>query len=115
VRELKKTGKQLFIPLRDRLLEFTMLESLGNIKNPLTRSLVAATTTASVLVLTASIVLGLTDAKERSAFKFALYFSLLGTGGAAIAGFFYQSVSDLKHPILLSLILKSGKIGGGLL
>ncbi|MHC5672740.1 ferredoxin reductase domain-containing protein [Nostoc sp.] len=44
-----------------------MLESLGRIKNPLVRSIAAAATVGSVITLSAAVVIGVTNAKAKSA------------------------------------------------
>ncbi|NJM21225.1 MAG: 2Fe-2S iron-sulfur cluster binding domain-containing protein [Richelia sp. RM2_1_2] len=74
-----------------------MLESLGKIKNPLVRSLAAAATIFSITTLTAALVIGVTNSKDKSAYRVGVYFSLLGTGCGAILGWIYQrNVSSEK-------------------
>ncbi|MEH2023809.1 hypothetical protein [Nostoc sp.] len=53
-----------------------MLESLGRIKNPLVRSIAAAATVGSVITLSAAVVIGVTNAKDKSAYQFGVYSSL---------------------------------------
>lgn len=80
-----------------------MLESLGRIKNPLVRSVVAAATVGSVVTLSAAVVIGVTNAKDKSAYQFGVYSSLLGAATSAVCGLVYtskaignQSTPDLK-------------------
>lgn len=63
-----------------------MFESLGNIQNPFVRSLTAAFTTLSVITLTSAIAIGVTKSKDESAYKAALYSSLIGAGCGAVFG-----------------------------
>jgi uncharacterized protein len=74
-----------------------VLESLGRIKNPLVRSLTAAATTFSVVTLTAALVIGVTNLKGKSNYRFGTYSSLLGAGFGAVFGLVYISkVSETK-------------------
>ncbi|MEH1868861.1 MAG: 2Fe-2S iron-sulfur cluster-binding protein [Nostoc sp.] len=80
-----------------------MLESLGRIKNPLVRSIAAAATVGSVITLSAAVVIGVTNAKAKSAYQFGVYSSLFGTASGAIFGLVYtnkasgnKSTPDLK-------------------
>ncbi len=74
-----------------------MLESLGKIKNPLVRSLAAAATVFSITTLTAALVIGVTNPKDKSAYRIGIYSSLLGTGCGAIFGLIYKrNVSSEK-------------------
>jgi uncharacterized protein len=66
-----------------------MFDSLGNIRNPLLRSLTAAFTTMAVITIGSSIVMGITQSKDESAHKAALYASLMGAGCGALFGFYY--------------------------
>jgi ferredoxin-NADP reductase len=68
-----------------------MFESLGRIHNPFARSLTAAFTTLSVITLTSEIAIGVTKSKDESAYKTALYSSLIGAGCGALFGFAYSS------------------------
>jgi uncharacterized protein len=68
-----------------------MFDSLGNIRNPLLRSLTAAFTTMAVITIGSSIVMGITKSKDESAYKTALYASLIGAGGGALFGFCYTN------------------------
>lgn len=63
-----------------------MLESLGRINNPLVRSIAAAATVGSVITLSAAVVIGVTNAKAKSAYQFGVYSSLFGTASGAIFG-----------------------------
>ena len=76
-----------------------MLESLGRIKNPLVRSLTAATTTFSVATLTAALVIGLTNPKGKSDYRVETYFSLLGAGCGAVLGLVYTSKASEKKSV----------------
>jgi uncharacterized protein len=67
-----------------------MFESLGKIQNPFIRSLTAAVTTLSVIALASAIALGTTKSKDESAYKAALYSSLIGAGCGAVFGFTYK-------------------------
>ncbi|MDX2216967.1 MAG: 2Fe-2S iron-sulfur cluster-binding protein [Oculatellaceae cyanobacterium bins.114] len=73
-----------------------MFESLGRIQNPVTRSLTAAFTTCSVVTFASAIALGVTQAKDDSAYKTALYASLLGGGCGAVLGLAYPSQGSLR-------------------
>lgn len=80
-----------------------MLESLGRINNPLVRSIAAAATVGSVITLSAAVVIGVTNAKAKSAYQFGVYSSLFGTASGAIFGLVYtnkasgnKSTPDLK-------------------
>jgi len=68
-----------------------MLESLGRIKNPLVRSIAAAATVGSVITLSAAVVIGVTNAKAKSAYQFGVYSSLFGTASGAVFGLVYTS------------------------
>jgi uncharacterized protein len=68
-----------------------MLESLGRIKNPLVRSIAAAATVGSVITLSAAVVIGVTNAKAKSAYQFGVYSSLFGTVSGAVFGLVYTS------------------------
>ncbi|MEB3218662.1 MAG: 2Fe-2S iron-sulfur cluster-binding protein [Nostocales cyanobacterium 94392] len=68
-----------------------MLENLGRIKNPLTRSFAAAATTFSVATLTAALIIGVTNPKDKSTYRLGTYSSLLGAGCGAIFGLLYTS------------------------
>lgn len=67
-----------------------MLEGLGRIQNPLVRSLTAAVTVGSAVTMAAAIGLGITNAKDNTAYRAALYSALAGTGGGAILGLVYR-------------------------
>ncbi|MDZ8225670.1 hypothetical protein [Nostoc sp. ChiVER01] len=68
-----------------------MLESLGRIKNPLVRSIAAAATVASVITLSAAVVIGVTNAKAKSAYQFGVCSSLFGVASGAVFGLVYTS------------------------
>ncbi|MDF5729521.1 MAG: 2Fe-2S iron-sulfur cluster-binding protein [Rhizonema sp. PD38] len=50
------------------------------------RSVTAAATTCSFVILAAAVVIGVTNFKDKSAYRFGVYFSLLAASGAAIFG-----------------------------
>ncbi len=66
-----------------------MVESLGRIKNPFARSFTTAVTVGSAVAMTAAVVLGVANSKNESAYKAAVYASLIGAGCGAVAGFSY--------------------------
>lgn len=68
-----------------------MFESLGRIHNPFARSLTAAFTTLSVITLASAIAMGVTKSKDESAYRTALYSSLIGAGCGAAFGLAYTS------------------------
>lgn len=74
-----------------------MLESLGRIKNPLVRSLTAAATACSIVTLTAAVVIGVTNAKDKSAYQLGVYSSLLGAGCGAIFGLVNTNKANSKE------------------
>ncbi|MBO3462266.1 2Fe-2S iron-sulfur cluster-binding protein [Aetokthonos hydrillicola Thurmond2011] len=76
-----------------------MLESLGRINNRLIRSLTAAATIFSVTTLTAALVIGVTNSKDKSAYSFGIYSSLLGAGCGAVFGLIYTSKPNEKKSI----------------
>jgi len=68
-----------------------MFESLGRIQNPFVRSLTVAFTTLSVITLASSLTIGATKSKDESAYKAALYSSLIGAGCGALFGLAYTN------------------------
>ncbi len=74
-----------------------MFESLGKIKNPFIRSLTAALTAFSVVTLASSLAIGVTKSKDSSAYRTALYASLLGTGCGAFLGLAYSSQKNQRE------------------
>lgn len=63
-----------------------MIDSLGKIQNPLTRSIAAAATTFSAVIITSAILIGFTRPKDESVHRFSVYGSLLAAGCGAIFG-----------------------------
>ncbi len=63
-----------------------MLEELRQIKNPIARMAVAATTVGSIVTFGAAVAIGVTNPKSESAQKSAVYAALLGIGGGALVG-----------------------------
>ncbi len=74
-----------------------MFDSLGKIRNPWLRSLAAAFTAMSVITIGSAIVVGITNSKDESAQKAALYASLVGTGCGALFGLSYTSKPKLSN------------------
>lgn len=68
-----------------------MFESLGRIHNPFVRSATAAFTTLSVMTIASSIAIGVTQSKDESAYKTAVYASFIGAGCGALFGFASKS------------------------
>lgn len=68
-----------------------MLESLGRIKNPLVRSVAVAATVCSLVTLSTAVIIGVTNAKDKSAYQLGVYSSLFGTVGGAVFGLVYPS------------------------
>ena len=73
-----------------------MLQSLRRIRNPFVRGVTAAATTCSVVILAAAVVIGVTTAKDKSAYRFAVYSSLLIASGSAIFGTVYTDRANSK-------------------
>jgi uncharacterized protein len=67
-----------------------VLESLGRIQNPVTRSLTAAVTACSVVTLASGIAIGTLNPKDKSAYQWGVYAALLATGGGAVLGLAYR-------------------------
>jgi uncharacterized protein len=67
-----------------------MIETLKKTRSPFARSLTAAATVGSAVAMAAAIVLGVTNSKDESAHKAALYASLIGASCGAIAGLGYK-------------------------
>ena len=67
-------------------LENGMFTSLKQIRHPLIRSATAAITTLSVATFASSVALGVTNTKDESAVRSALYASLLAGGCGALFG-----------------------------
>lgn len=63
-----------------------MLQSLRRIRNRFVRSVTAAATTYSFVILATAVVIGVIKTKDKSAYRFAVYFSLLAASGAAVFG-----------------------------
>lgn len=71
-----------------------MIESLERIKNPLLRSAVAASLAFTAVTILSGAVIGLISPKEKSAHRFSVYSSLIGTGCGALFGLIYSSKSS---------------------
>ena len=63
-----------------------MLDSLGKIQNPLIRSIAAATTTFSAVIITSAVLIGFTKPRDESIHRLSVYGSLLAAGCGAIVG-----------------------------
>jgi uncharacterized protein len=68
-----------------------VLESLGRIQNPVTRSLTAAVTAFSVVTLASAIAIGTTNPKNKSAYQLGVYAALLAAGGGTALGLAYRA------------------------
>jgi uncharacterized protein len=68
-----------------------VLESLGRIQNPVTRSLTAAVTAFSVVTLASAIAIGTTNPKDKSVHQWGVYAALLAAGGGAALGLAYRA------------------------
>ncbi|HBB31205.1 MAG TPA: oxidoreductase [Cyanobacteria bacterium UBA9273] len=68
-----------------------MVESLGKIKNPFVRSVTAAVTACSVVTLTVAVALGVTKAKDESAYRLGVYSSIIAGACGAVFGLVYTS------------------------
>ena len=75
-----------------------MITTLGRIENPFARSLTAAITVGSAVAIAAALTLGATKSKDESAYKTAVYASLIGTGIGAIAGSIYTAKDRQPKP-----------------
>lgn len=76
-----------------------MLESLGKIKNPLVRTAAAAATAGAVITFAAAVAIGATNTKNKSAYRFGVYSSLIGTGCGAIFGLIFASKTSEKKSV----------------
>ena len=74
-----------------------MLTSLGKINNPLLRSITAASTSFSIVILVAAVALGLPHPKDKSANKIGIYASLLAFIAGAGAGLVVKENSATKN------------------
>ncbi|PSB32487.1 2Fe-2S iron-sulfur cluster-binding protein [Stenomitos frigidus] len=74
-----------------------MFESLARIQHPFARSLTAGLTALSAIALASAIVIGVTKSKDESAYKTALYTSLIGAGCGAFFGLAYTNKRDQKN------------------
>jgi uncharacterized protein len=73
-----------------------VLQSLGRIQNPWTRSLTAAMTTYSVVTLASAIAVGAINPKD-TAYPWGVYAALLATGGGAALGLVYREKTEEKR------------------
>lgn len=74
-----------------------MLSSLGKINNPLLRSITAASTSFSMVILIAAVALGLPHPKDKSANKIGIYASLLAFIAGAGVGLVIQGNPSVKN------------------
>ena len=63
-----------------------MFSSLGKIKNPILRSITAASTSFAIVTLVSAVAIGLTKPNDKSANQMGVYASLLGLVGGAVFG-----------------------------
>ena len=73
-----------------------MSSSLGKINNPLVRAIAAASTSFAMVILIASVALGLPDPKDKSANKIGIYASLLAFVAGAGVGLAVKDNSPAK-------------------
>ncbi|HEY9598444.1 MAG TPA: 2Fe-2S iron-sulfur cluster-binding protein [Cyanophyceae cyanobacterium] len=73
-----------------------MIESLERIKNPLLRSAVAASLAFTAVTIVSGAAIGVISSKEKSAHRFSVYSSLIGTGCGALFGLIYSSNPSQK-------------------
>jgi ferredoxin-NADP reductase len=79
--------------------ETIVLESLGRIQNPWMRSLTAATTACSVVTLASAIAIGTINPKDKSAYQWGVYATLLATGGGAVLGLAYTGKTQERRSL----------------
>jgi ferredoxin-NADP reductase len=73
-----------------------MLESMGQIKNPLLRSAVAASIAFTAVTIVSGVIIGVASPKERSAHRLGVYSSLIGTGCGAFFGLIFMGQASEK-------------------
>lgn len=73
-----------------------MLEGIGRIKNPLIRSATAAGMAFTVVTILSSVAIGVANGKDKSAYRFGVYSSLIGTGCGALFGLVYGARASEK-------------------
>jgi hypothetical protein len=73
-----------------------MLESMGQIKNPLLRTAVAASIAFTAVTIVSGVIIGVASPKERSAHRLGVYSSLIGTGCGAFFGLIFMGQSSEK-------------------
>lgn len=73
-----------------------MIESLGRIKNPLVRGIAAAATVGTVVIFAAAVAIGVTNTKDKSAYRLGVYASLIGIGCGAVFGLVFASKASEK-------------------
>jgi uncharacterized protein len=71
-----------------------VLQSLGRIQNPWTRSLTAAMTAYSVVTLASAVTIGIINPQDKSAYSWGVYAALLATGGGAVLGLAYRRKTE---------------------
>ena len=74
-----------------------MLSNLGKIRNPLLRSITAASALFSMVILVATVALGLPNAKDKSANKIGIYASLIAFVAGAGLGLVVKDNSPAKN------------------
>lgn len=63
-----------------------MVDNIGKIKNPMTRSATTAGIAFTVVTMISSLAIGVVNPKDKSAYKYSVYASLIATGCGAIVG-----------------------------
>ncbi|MDJ0697724.1 2Fe-2S iron-sulfur cluster-binding protein [Mastigocoleus sp. MO_188.B34] len=74
-----------------------MLDSLGKIQNPLTRSIAGATAAFSAVIITSAVLIGFTKPKDESIHRMGVYGSLLAAGCGAVFGLVTTSKTNLTR------------------
>jgi uncharacterized protein len=72
-----------------------MLEQLRQIRNPLLRSIAIASFTFSIVTIVSGAAIAIVNPKDKSASRFAVYSSLIGTAGGALYGLVFAKRSNL--------------------
>jgi uncharacterized protein len=71
-----------------------MLEQLRRIRNPLLRSAAIASFTFSIVTIVSGVAIAIVNPKDKSASRFVVYSSLIGTAGGALYGVIFASKSN---------------------
>lgn len=81
-----------------------MLEQLRRIRNPLLRSAAIASFAFSIVTIVSGVAIAIVNPKDKSASRFVVYSSLIGTAGGAFYGLIFAKRSNLQK-------MNNGKIG----